>query len=473
MKITFKKDISDALQDKQLRGNFDRVMTTLMERRKAAFSDPQELETLRDQGNRIRRNAISKLSELLATLEKQCTKNGIHVHWAEDAAEGNQIVLDLLQAKKVTQLVKGKSMLSEEMHLNPFLEKHGIQCLETDLGEYIIQLAEEPPSHIVAPAIHKNKKQIAELLHEHIEGMEYTEDIEELTQAARHALRGEFSQAQAGITGVNFAVAETGTLCLVENEGNGRYCSTLPPLHIALMGLDKVVEKLSDIPPLLSLLTRSATGQPITGYFNMISSPRKAEEQDGPEEVHLVIVDNGRTRIHQDSELSQVMTCIRCGACMNHCPVYSRIGGHAYGETIPGPIGEILMPQLRGLDCAGHLAGASTLCGACSEVCPVKIPIPDLLLRLRYENVRKPGESSVQGAGSLRSFTESMVWKSWRLAHAHPAIWKMQRKMIGLLGDKLPENLPVLNQWTKYRTAPKLSKISLHDMVKENGIDEE
>ena len=272
--------------------------------------------------------------------------------------------------------------------------------LETDLGEYIIQLDHETPSHIIVPAIHKNKDQIAHLFHDKIPDTPYTEVVEELNAIARKTLRQKFFAGEIGVSGVNFAVAETGTLCLVENEGNGRMCTTVPPVHIAIMGLEKVVEKLEDVPPLLRLLTGSATGQMITTYFNMITSPRKPGEKDGPKEVHLVILDNGRSKILADPELRQTLQCIRCGACLNHCPVYTRLGGHAYGYVYPGPIGSILTPQLEGLQNAGTMAFASTLCGACAEVCPVKIPLTDILRLLRNESYdTQDSPTAVEGHG--------------------------------------------------------------------------
>ncbi len=473
IKNSFKQGVQNALSDEQLRPILDKFSATMMAKREAAFPDAVETENCRNEGNRIKRKTIRKLPELLERLESKCLENGIQVHWAETAQAGNELIHKILREKKVRKVIKGKSMMTEEMHLNDYLEKKGITCIETDLGEYIIQMAGEVPSHIIVPAVHKNVKQISELFHKEIPDTNYTEDVDELALIARQALRNEFYEADAGITGVNFAVAETGTICLVENEGNGRFCSTLPPLHIAVMGLEKVVEKLEDIPALLNLLTRSATGQAITTYFNMITSPRKEGELDGPQEVHLVLVDNGRTRMHQDDELSQVMSCLRCGACMNHCPVYKKIGGHAYGSVIPGPIGEILMPQLSGLEAQGHLSTASTLCGACSEVCPVKIPIPSLLLRLRHEGVKKDQSSEIMGTGSQKTWSESMLWKSWKLANAHPAFWKMQRSLMGKVGDSLPAKLPVLENWTSHRTAPKLTNKSLHDLVKEEGLDNE
>jgi L-lactate dehydrogenase complex protein LldF len=322
--------------------------TRLGLRRRTLFSDPEAFEQLRARGDAIRQRALNKLPELLEQLERKCIENGIQVHWAETPAEANQICLDIIQRHHATRVIKGKSMVSEEMHLNHFLEERGIEALETDLGEYIIQLDHETPSHIIVPAIHKNRDQIAKLFHDKIPNTPYTEVVEELNAIARKVLREKFFAGEVGVSGVNFAVAETGTLCLVENEGNGRMCTTAPPVHIAVMGLEKVLEKLEDVPPLLRLLTGSATGQLITTYFNMISSPRKPGEKDGPKEVHLVLLDNGRSKIWADPELRQTLKCIRCGACLNHCPVYTRLGGHAYGYVYPGPIGSILTPQLEG-----------------------------------------------------------------------------------------------------------------------------
>ena len=378
-------------------------------------------------------------------------------------------MLDILQQHDAKSLIKGKSMVSEEMGMNHFLEGHGIDCLESDLGEFIIQLAHEPPSHIVAPAIHKSRQDVAKLFNEKFPDIPYTENIDELTQAARRILRDKFYAAPVGISGVNFAVAETGTLCLVENEGNGRMSTTVPKVHIAVTGIEKVVEKLSDIPPLLSILTRSATGQPITTYFNMISSPRKPGEKDGPEEVHLVLLDNGRSNIYSDPELLATLRCIRCGACMNHCPVYTRIGGHSYGTVYPGPIGIILEPQKAGLDVHGELTQASTLCGACGEVCPVRIPIPSLINRLRFEGVRKDA-STTPGTGSRRRLQEAAAWKAWSWSASHPAVYNFGATAATRLQGMLPTNM---SAWTNVRSTPKLAEKTLHERLKDLGVADE
>jgi L-lactate dehydrogenase complex protein LldF len=460
--VEFHHGVHEALNNSQTRGNFRSALDGLMAKRQQAFPAPIELESLRLYGERIRAGALACLPELLVQLEENCIRNGIQVHWAESIEEANQAVLNIMRLHGATSLIKGKSMVSEEMELNHFLEQQGIECLESDLGEFILQLAGEKPSHIVAPAIHKNRKQIAELFQEKFPDIPYSEDVDTLTRSARAILRRKFYQAPAGLSGVNFAVAETGTLCLVENEGNGRMCTTIPPVHIAVTGIEKVVPKLADIPPLLSLLTRSATGQPITTYFNMISSPRKPGEKDGPKTVHLVLLDNGRSHIHKDSQLSATLRCIRCGACMNHCPVYARIGGHSYGTTIPGPIGSVLEPQKAGADKLGILPSASTLCGACGEVCPVRIPLPELLNRLRFENVR---------AGKLRrNWIEALVWHLWAYGHANPRLYRLGALFAKHLRKWLPKKL---GAWTRVRKAPTIARQSLHELARKEGFEHE
>lgn len=449
-----------ALNDSELRGNFRHAMDGLMAKRRAVFPDDGELQPLRDQGRQIKAEALSRLPELLEQLEMNCQNNGIQVHWAETVEDACAIVLDIARRHDARTMVKGKSMVSEEMELNDFMEHQGIECLESDLGEFIVQLAGEKPSHIIMPAIHKNRRQIARLFEQKLVDVGYTEDVDELTAIARGVLREKFAEADIGISGVNFAVAETGTLCLIENEGNGRMSTTAPPVHIAVTGIEKVLERLEDIPPLLTLLTRSATGQHITTYVNMISSPRREGELDGPDEVHLVLLDNGRSRIYSDPQLQQTLHCIRCGACMNHCPVYTRVGGHAYGAVYPGPIGKLLTSQTLGLEAAGDLVGASSLCGACSEVCPVRIPIPELLLRLRREGI---SGKNVKAGGSLRTWQESLIWKLWAWWNSHPRIYRLGLRLISSLGFMIPKNL---RGWTSVRVSPKPSDISLHQMIK-------
>ncbi|GAB2785215.1 LutB/LldF family L-lactate oxidation iron-sulfur protein [Halomonas shantousis] len=458
----FHAQAHNALNNPQIRANFRKAMDGLMVKRRDAFGD-WDLETLRELGANIRLRALAKLPDLLEQLEANCQANGIQVHWAEDGEQACRIIRELCEARGAKRMIKGKSMVSEEMHLNAHLEAAGIEALESDLGEYIVQLAEETPSHIIMPAIHKNTDEISDLLHDKT-GTQRTRDVDYLTAAARHQLRERFMAADVGLSGVNFAVAETGTLCLVENEGNGRLTTTVPPMHIAVTGIEKVVEHLRDVPPLYALLTRSATGQHVTTYFNMISSPRKPGEHDGPEEVHLVLVDNGRSNIYQDDELLDTLRCIRCGACMNHCPVYTRVGGHTYGTTYPGPIGSILMPHLQGLETTKDLPTASSLCGACGEVCPVKIPIPDLLVRLRKEAVGE-GRGNVEGAGAKRDRKELLAWKSWQWLATHPGAWRAGTGVAGRLRALAPAKLGV---WTDYRTAPKPAAKTLHALVKQH-----
>ncbi|WP_166253728.1 LutB/LldF family L-lactate oxidation iron-sulfur protein [Marinobacter salicampi] len=456
----------EALQNDQLRGNFRRAMDGLMGKRKAAF-EGWDLESLRTLGAAVRQRALARLPDLLEQLESQLTSNGIQVHWATDADEACRIIRDICVAREARTVIKGKSMVSEEMELNHYLEAEGIEALESDLGEYIVQMAEQTPSHIIMPAIHMNTDEISELLHRKT-GTDRSHDVNYLTASARQQLREKFMNADVGVSGVNFAVAETGTLCLVENEGNGRMTTTVPPCHIAVTGIEKVVPSLADVAPLLALLTRSATGQHLTTYFNMISRPRQPGEPDGPEAVHLVLVDNGRSGIYQDDELIDTLRCIRCGACMNHCPVYTRVGGHVYGTTYPGPIGSILMPHLLGLDETRHMPTASSLCGACGEVCPVKIPIPDLLVRLRRESV--DGDSVhpgvVKGHGVKRGRWESLAWRGWQWMHANPGLYRTGTRMAARFRALQPASA---GAWTRVRTAPRLAPKTLHQLMKQRA----
>ena len=468
----FPRNVSRALKDKQLRKNFKFAMGNFILKRQQIFPDKIETERLRESGTAIKKRALNKLPRLLEQLEEKCTRNGIQVHWAETTSEANHHVLRIMKAHRATRLAKGKSMVSEEMGLNEFLHQNGIEATETDLGEFIIQLNNEKPSHIIVPAIHKNKEQIAQIFHKKIPDTPYTEDVEALNAIARKTLRQKIFEAQVGLSGVNFAIAETGTLCLVENEGNGRMCTTVPPVHIAVMGLEKVIEKLADIPPLLRLLIGSATGQLITTYVNMITSPRKDGEKDGPQEVHLIILDNGRSEILADPELRQTFQCIRCGTCLNHCPVYTRIGGHAYGFVYPGPIGKILTPQVEGLKKAGILATASSLCEACAEVCPVKIPIPQLLRRLRNESYSSDTLCTVKECGCQHNLIDSLTWKGWELMNTHPRFNAIGQKIMGVLGSKIPPLGP-LKQWNRYRTLPRFARKSLHQLVEEQGVENE
>ena len=464
--ILFRESAAKALLDPQLRANFRRAMDGLMAKRKAQFPDPEDLQELRHLSTAIRSRSLLNLPTLLVQLEATCTLNGIQVHWAETCEEANQIILGILQANGATRLVKGKSMVSEEMHLNAFLEQNGIEALESDLGEYIIQLDGETPSHIIMPAIHKNKDQIARQFSQKIKDAKYTEDVDELTAMARKVLRQKFLEADAGISGVNFAVAKTGTLCLVENEGNGRMSTHVPPLHIAIMGLEKVVARLEDVAPLYAILTRSATGQAVSTYFNFISGPRGEGEKDGPQAVHLVILDNGRSRIYGDPQLQATLRCIRCGACMNHCPVYTRVGGHAYEATYPGPIGKILTPQMEGVGVRHDLLHGSSLCGACGEVCPVEIPIPEILVRLRREATHQDPASAVTGKGTGRTDAEDRTWRLWAALSKRPNLYRIATWFATRFGWALPAGAPLIRDWTRFRTKPVPARRSLSERMR-------
>lgn len=467
----FKERIDLALENNQVRTNFRETMSMLMDKRAAQFPDDEQLQALREQARKVRANSLVKQPELLEQLEQKLTGNGIQVHWAETAEQANEIIYQILSTANARTMVKGKSMVSEEIGLNHYLEERDIEVLESDLGEFIIQLAHEPPSHIVMPAIHKNRFEVAELFHKYFPELEYTEDVDEMTLMARQILRKKFAHADAGLSGVNFAVAETGTLCLVENEGNGRLSTTTPNLHIAITGIEKVVEKLADVPPLLNILTKSATGQPITTYFNMISRPRQADEKDGPKAVHLVLLDNQRSKIRMDEELLDTLNCIRCGSCINHCPVYVQLGGHAYGTVYPGPIGSVLEPQLMGLDKIGTLTSACSLCGACGEVCPVKIPLPQLINRLRAESVNaQRSEARLSGKGSMRKSSESLAWGFWKLLYAHPVNYRIFRWCATRFRALTPSSV---GPWTKYRSAPKPAARSLQEMARAEGFNHE
>jgi L-lactate dehydrogenase complex protein LldF len=466
----FHASSSAALKDPQIRANFRRAMDGLMAKRAALFADAAEWRALRALGSSIRARSLARLPELLERLEERCRANGIEVHWAETTAEANQAVLEILRAHGATRLVKGKSMVSEEMHLNDFLAERGIESLESDLGEYIVQLDHETPAHIIMPAIHKNGQQIARLFGQKIRDAKYTEDVDELTAIARRVLRKKFEEADAGLSGVNCAVAETGTLVLIENEGNGRMSTHVPPVHIAVMGIEKVVERLEDVPPLLALLSRSATGQTITTYINMISGPRGEGEKDGPREVHLVILDNQRSRIFCDPELRATLRCIRCGACMNHCPVYTRIGGHAYEAVYPGPIGKILIPQTEGVKRRHELPHASSLCGACVEVCPVEIPITELLIRLRREASHGEPGTGVLEAGEARNRWEDRGWSLWRWVHASPGAYRFVSRALTRLGWLPQPRVGPLRAWTSVRTAPRPARRSLHELARDHGV---
>ena len=462
----FKERSRNVLNDPGQRQNFRGAMDFLQAKRRNQFPDQDELAGLRDLGSAIRKYSLANLPRLLVQLETNLKAKGVQVHWAQNADEANAIALGIARRIKATHIIKGKSMVSEEIEFNHAMEAAGIEAFESDMGEYIVQLANEKPSHIIMPAIHKTKQEIATLFAKEIPGVAYTEDVDALIRIGRKVLRRKFADADIGLSGVNFAVAETGTLCLVENEGNGRMCTTVPRVHIAITGIEKVVEKLEHLPPLLSLLTRSATGQSVTTYVNMISSPRQPGEKDGPEEVHLILLDNGRTQAFADEELRATLQCIRCGACMNHCPVYARIGGHAYGTTYPGPIGAIISPHMLGLESTYPLAFASTLCGACVEVCPVKIPITDILVRLRNEAQARPGstDATLRGSGAARTTLISLIWKGWALVYSRLGFYKLTSWFMSRGRVLSPTEQ---GAWTRSRTPLIPAPKRLRDLLKD------
>ena len=471
----FRRQSAQALADEQVQGSLARVMDHFDHARRAAVEEltPQVWERYRERGREVKRHAIENLDYYLELLAQRVERNGGKVHFARDAKEATDIVLEIAQARGVRTVVKGKSMVSEEMALNDALEAQGIEAVETDLGEYIIQLADETPFHIIAPAMHKTKEQVSELFLKKLGGRPLRR-IENMAAAARKALRQKFLDADMGISGVNFAVAETGTVVIVTNEGNGRMCTSLPRVHVALMGMEKVVPSLEDMAVMLRLLPRAATGQAITSYVSLISGPRRRGEEDGPEEFHLVVLDNGRSRLLADPDLRESLYCIRCGACLNVCPVFQKVGGHAYGWVYPGPIGSVITPVMVGLPKAKDLPFASTLCGACREVCPVKINIPHMLLKLRSQlSQGERGQRKVSWyerllirlwALTVRS-TRSLAWTRALVAIAQrPFVWKGRLRRIPV---------PPFSRWTRLRDFPALASRSFHTRWQKELKDEE
>ncbi len=377
----FLRASEQALADPPLQAALGRLTDTLLAANRRGFSALPDTDKLREHAKRIKEHTLANLDSYLEQLQAAVERNGGQVHWAATADEARQIVLDIAEQADCKRAVKSKSMTSEEVHLNHALEAAGIEVAETDFGEFVIQLAGERPSHLVAPAVHHTRESIARLLSEKL-GEELPDDPHALAQAGRRALREKFRRADLGITGANFAVAETGTMVLITNEGNGRLTTTCPRVHVALMGMEKVIPRLQDLPVFLKLLARAATGNPLSVYTTMITGPRREGERDGPEEFHLIILDNGRSKVLA-TPFRESLQCIRCGACLNACPVYRRIGGHAYGGVYSGPIGSILTPLYDSVPLNEHLPHASSLCGACQAACPVKINIPHMLIGLR------------------------------------------------------------------------------------------
>jgi L-lactate dehydrogenase complex protein LldF len=383
--IPFRANARKAISNGPLRATMRNITDTFSQKRTQAVAQVP-FEAWRDLASAVRVQVLDNLQDYIHRFSSNATSAGAKVHRAEDAESAHEIVASILKDHAAIKVVKSKSMVSEEIHLNDYLQHEGISVVETDLGEYIIQIAGEGPSHIIVPAIHKDRRQIGELFARKL-GSDHTEDPDALTKIARKRLRKEFLSAQAGISGANFAVADSGSIVMVTNEGNGRMVTTLPPLHIAVLSIEKMIPSLKDLPLFIRLLPRSATGQVLTSYTSVITGTRKPGEATGAHELHIVLVDNGRSRI-LDGDYREMLKCIRCGACLNVCPIYRMVGGHAYGSTYPGPMGIILTALLEGMEEAHPLLDATTLCGACVEVCPVKVPLVALLRRLREQRVQ-------------------------------------------------------------------------------------
>jgi L-lactate dehydrogenase complex protein LldF len=386
----------------------DESLWFIREKRDLAAHGLPEWEELRERASQIKNHSVANLAKYLLQFEEKATALGVTVHWASDAKQHNQIVLGILQSHGVKRIVKSKSMLTEECHLNPFLEDHGMEVVDTDLGERIVQLRNEAPSHIVIPAIHIRKEEVGELFAEKLGTDPGATDPEYLTEAARQHLREKFLQADAGITGVNFAIAETGGIVVCTNEGNADLGVSMPKLHIACMGLEKIIPRVADLGVFLRLLARSATGQPITTYSSHFHGPI-----DGGE-LHVVLLDNGRANITQDDDFHEALNCIRCGACMNTCPVYRRTGGHSYSATVPGPIGSVLNP-LKAPSEHASLPFACSLCGSCTDVCPVKIPLHHQLYQLRSE---------LKLQGNIKTSKSLQMWFAGMLFR-RPALYRL------------------------------------------------
>jgi L-lactate dehydrogenase complex protein LldF len=397
----FPKAAKRELADVQLRSNLRAATDTIQAKRARVVAELPDWEELRDAGRAIKADVLARLDEYLVQFEAAVTAAGGQVHWASDAAEANAVVVDVARAHDAIEVLKMKSLTTDEIHLNAALAEAGIHALETDFAELILQLDGDWSSHILVPAIHRNRREIRDLFARTIAPGITSDDPHDLAEASRVYLRERFLDAKVGVSGANFGVAETGTICVVESEGNGRMCTTLPEVLVTIVGIEKLVPTFADLEVFLQLLPRSSTGERMNPYTSLWTGVTPG---DGPQELHVVLLDNGRTRVLRDEVGRQALHCIRCSACLNVCPVYSRTGGHAYGSVYPGPIGAILTPQLIGIENAPTLPFASSLCGACYEVCPVKIDIPTVLLHLRAQAVR------AKAPASERLVMRSVAW---------------------------------------------------------------
>ena len=469
-KIDFKQGSKRSMENPDLRKALYKATDLFRAQRAATMAANDKWDDLRNRAREIKRHTIENLDYYLEMLEESVTRAGGIVHWARDGLEAARIITDIAHEHGVKRVVKSKSMATEEIELNGAFDQAGIGVVETDLGEYIIQLAGERPSHIIAPAIHKTKHEISELFAEKL-GIPYQDDPQGLTAAARERLRGEFLNADMGVSGVNFAAADTGTIAIVENEGNSRLTTTLPRVHVALMGMEKILPRFSDLSLFLSLLIKSATGQKLSTYISLITGPKNETDIDGPEEFHLVILDNGRTKILSNPHTRESLYCLRCGACLNICPVYRQVGGHAYGGIYSGPIGAIITPQLLGVERAPDLPFASTLCGACRDVCPVIIDIPKVLLQLREQAIKSP----VSIVSRRADFLERVAVRLWRFAMEHSSAYGLFTKLAYWAqlpfksstrsGDVL-RSAPFLSGWTETRDFPLVARTTFRERWK-------
>lgn len=445
----FKEAARQNSSDENLRRNVRRATSITLQKREIVVAEIPDWEGLRQQGHDIRKHSIQKLDFYLEELEKNLMANGAEVMWAKDSTEACRIVEGILSETGAKRIVKSKSMVTEEIGLNHYLESRGYESVETDLGEYIVQLAGETPSHITAPALHKSKEEIGKLFSDKL-GIPYTSEPSQLTAHARSLLREKFLKAEIGISGANFLVAESGTVLIVENEGNAALTTSLPDTHVVITGIEKVVPTLQDAGILLTLLPRSATAQRMTSYVSFINGPKKERDLDGPKRLVVILLDNGRSDIVSNPEMREALYCIRCGACMNVCPVYQTVGGHAYGSTYPGPIGAVLTPLLTSLPESKDLPFASSLCGACSDICPVKIDLHHLLLWHRAKAVET----------HLNAFSERMLIRLWIIGMKNPKLYRFGSKVMRLLfREKM--SVPV---WSDNRELPKLAPKAFHEL---------
>ena len=446
----FKARAHGALANPKLQSVFKRFGNGFADKRAAAREayGVEAFEGLRTASAAIRDRGLAMLDVWLLRFEEEAARRGTKVLWARDAAEIRRHVLEICARHGLKKAIKSKSMVSEEAGLNEALEANGVTPVETDLGEYIIQLAKESPSHIIAPAIHKDKEEVADLFAAH-HGRPRLDDIRAMTDEARQMLRGHFLSADLGVSGGNFLVAETGSVALVTNEGNGRMVSTLPKVHVAITGIEKVIPTLEDLSTLNRVLPRSATGQDIENYFSILTGPRREGDLDGPEHMYVILVDAGRTRF-LGGDMQDMLRCIRCGACMNHCPVFAAVGGHAYGWVYPGPMGSVLTPVFNGIENALDLPQAATLCGACHVACPVKIPLPDLLRKLRERQME----------AGLRPWHERAGFRLWAFAARRPRLYALGSALavraLRLMGGskRRISRLPLGSGWTLGRDMP-------------------